>query len=562
MSEQLFTPSRTVDASTDVVVLGSGAAGLVAALAAADAGADVLLIEKADTIGGTTVLSGGVLWLPTNPLARESGIEDDRENALAYLNSLSHDMIRPEMAAAFVDGVAEVLSWLHMRTPLRLRLITGFPDYHPEKPGGLPGGGRSCEPELFSTALLAEWQSVLGGDVRRTLNHESPLGGATGFLPADVEAERSESSTEAAGRALVAALLRACLDRGIRPWTRARATRLIEENGTVVGVEVDSGGRSMMIRAGAVVLATGGFEYDPDLVRDFLRGPMRLPAGAPTNTGDGLLMAMRVGARLSNMREAWWVPVVDGAGLRPDGGNRVFLLLRERTLPRSVMVNKAGRRFVNEAVNYNAMGGALHEFDPVDFSYRNQPCWLVFDQGFVNAYGGFGTQPGGEMPSWVTRAATPAGLAALIGIDAAVLNQTLARWNRQVDAGHDDDFGRGDSAYDWWCGDRTTAPGPGATLGRLDQAPFYAVEVVASSLGTKGGPHTTVDGEVLHVDGNVVRGLYAAGNVMAGPTGMVYGGAGGTLGPAVVFGHRAGRHAAVTSLRGREQQRRDQPFAP
>ena len=157
----------------------------------------------------------------------------------------------------------------------------------------------------------------------------------------------------------------------------------------------------MVVRAGAVVLATGGFEYDDDLVRAFLRGPMREPAGVPSNTGDGLRMAMRVGAALGAMREAWWVPVVRLPGERADGGSNVQLVLRERTLPRSIVVNRSGRRFTNEAANYNALGGAFHTFDPGSFDYVNQPCWLVFDQGFVDAYGGFGTGPGGPAPSWL-----------------------------------------------------------------------------------------------------------------------------------------------------------------
>jgi hypothetical protein len=274
---------------------------------------------------------------------------------------------------------------------------------------------------------------------------------------------------------------------------------------------------------------------------------MREPAGVPSNTGDGLRMAMRVGAALGAMREAWWVPVVRLPGERADGGSNVQLVLRERTLPRSLVINRSGRRFTNEAANYNALGGAFHTFDPGSFDYVNQPCWLVFDQGFVDAYGGFGTGPGGPAPSWLTRADSIAELADDLGVPADTLAQTVDRWNGFVAQGHDDDFGRGDSAYDGWCGDRTQYPGVFATLGPVDQGPFYAVELIGSALGTKGGPLTTADGEVLDVDGAVIHGLYAAGNAMAAPTGMVYGGAGGTLGPALVFGYRAGRAAAAAS---------------
>jgi predicted oxidoreductase len=331
------------------------------------------------------------------------------------------------------------------------------------------------------------------------------------------------------------------------PRTAYRAVELITHSGRVTGVRLESADGPIEVCAGAVVLATGGFEFDSDLVRDFLRGPMRFPAGVPTNTGDGLRMAMRIGAKLGNMREAWWVPVVALPRSEAGAHQPVQLVLRERTLPRALMVNRTGRRFTNEAANYNALGGAFHEFDPTTFAYRNLPCWLVFDQGFIDRYGGFGAGPGGPAPDWVIRADNLAVLAERIGVPADALEATVARFNRLVAAGHDDDFLRGDSAYDGWCGDQSVYPAREATLGPLDTAPFYAVELHSSTLGTKGGPRTDIDGAVLDVDGRVIAGLFAAGNAMAGPTGMVYGGAGGTLGPALVFGYRAGRAAAKLS---------------
>ncbi|MGW0594678.1 FAD-dependent oxidoreductase [Streptosporangium sp. NPDC002607] len=528
----------------DVVVLGTGATGLVAALAAADSGATVGLFEKGDLIGGTTALSSGVVWIPANKYAAEAGVVDSREEALAYLDALSHGMILPELAEAFVDGGSELITWLESSTPLKLRLVPGFPDYHPEHAGGKPLGGRSLEPELFSFDQIEGWGERMIGTTRPMNVTETPIGGGTGILAAEVDAERRSHAIEGLGRALVGSLLKGCLDHGVEPVTGARATRLLVDGEKVIGVELQTAEGRVEVYAKAVILATGGFEYDDELVRDFLRGPMRKPAGVPTNTGDGLRMAMRLGARLGNMREAWWVPVAQLPGGRPDGGNNVLLVLRERTLPRSIMINRKGRRFTNEAANYNALGGAFHTFDPASFDYVNQPCWLVFDQGFVDAYGGFGVPAGGLAPEWVTRGEDLADLAGRIGVPAPALEATVTRWNKLVAAGHDDDFNRGDSAYDGWCGDRARYPGVMATLGPLDQGPYYAVELVTSTLGTKGGPRTDVDGAVLDVDGQTIPGLFAAGNVMAAPTGMVYGGAGGTLGPALVFGYRAGRAAA------------------
>lgn len=273
---------------------------------------------------------------------------------------------------------------------------------------------------------------------------------------------------------------------------------------------------------------------------------MVYPATVPTNTGDGLRMAMKVGARLGNMREAWWVPVCVLPGQENYGEQAVYLVLRERTVPGSIMVNRKGVRFTNEAANYNALGGSFHQLDPASFDYVNQPCWLVYDAGHVAEYGGFQLPPG-QAPEWAHRADSIPELAGKIGVDPDALTATVARWNDLVAQGRDADFGRGDSAYDGFVGDKRAYPGAASTLGPVDTAPFYAVELHISTLGTKGGPRTDIDGAVIDVDGNTIPGLYAAGNAMAGPTGMVYGGAGGTLGPALVFGYRAGRRAAVAT---------------
>lgn len=534
----------TQNPTIDVVVLGTGVAGLTAALAAADAGSTVGLYEKGHLVGGTTALASAVAWIPNNKYAAAAGVADSREDALAYLQSLSNGMILPELAEALVDTGPELIEWLETATPLQLRLVPGFPDYHPEHPGGKAQGGRSLEPELFSFDAIPGWGEKMVGTTRPMRVTETPIGGGTGIVDPAVLAERTERSIEGLGRALVGSLLKGCLDHQVEPQLEHRATGLIVEHGAVRGVAFDTPNGPLEVRADSVIIATGGFESDEALVRDFLRGPIRYPAGVPTNTGDGLRMAMRVGAMLGNMREAWWVPVVALPKQHPDDRQPVMLILRERTLPRSLMVNRYGRRFTNEAANYNALGGAFHQFDPSTFSYLNQPCWLVFDQGFVDQYGGFGAGPGGPVPDWVLRADDLDTLAGQIEVPSEELSRTVDRFNSLVASGHDDDFGRGDSAYDGWCGDRTRYPGTGATLGPLERGPYYAVELSSSTLGTKGGPRTDIDGAVLDVDGHVIPGLFAAGNAMAGATGMVYGGAGGTIGPALVFGYRAGRRAA------------------
>lgn len=531
--------------TADVVVLGSGAAGLTAALAAADSGASVTVLEKSGQLGGTTALSSGVVWLPVHALHPATSGGGARVAALDYLESLSVGMTRRALLEAFVDASADLVDWLHSRSQVRLRVVEGFPDYHPENPGGLPEGGRSLEPELVRTTRIGTWASNICGVPRRMLVAETPTGGGAGFIPDDELHRRRAEGVEGLGRALVVALLSDCLERGVEVRTSTPASRLAIEGGRVVGVHTDSG--ELVGARRGVVLATGGFEQDPDLARAFLRGPMDEPPGAATNTGDGLRMAMRAGAALGNMREAWWVPLTRLPEGDSYGGRGLHLVLRERTLPRSIIVNSAGRRFANEAGNYNALGGAFHQLDPARFAYANLPCWLLVDEEFVRRYGGFGAPVGAPLPSIAQAYDDVEALAHGIGAPPDALAGTIRRWNIHAARMEDPDFGRGRSAYDGWCGDQTQYPSPAATIGPLDEPPYYAIPLISSALGTSGGPLTDAAGAVLGLDGDVIPGLFAAGNVMAAPTGMAYGGAGGTLGPAMTFGMLAGRAAASSA---------------
>jgi succinate dehydrogenase/fumarate reductase flavoprotein subunit len=542
--------SEHVVVEHDVVVLGSGAAGLTAALAAAQTGADVAVFEKADLLGGSSAISGGVPWIPLNHHQDDAGIADSRDDALRYLASLAMDRMDPVMAAAFVDNGRETVQWLEDTTDLRFSLLPRYPDYHPENPGGKPDGGRSLDPGLFSFRQLGPWADRVARP-RRSAHlriTDTTLGGGTGYLPDDELRRRVDEDLRGCGNALVGPLLAALLACGVEPVVRARALDLVVEGGRVDGVRLEIDGTPTLVRAHrGVVLATGGFEWNQRLVADFLRGPMTAPAGVPTNTGDGLLMAMRAGAALSNMGQAWWVPAVKIPGDIAFGEQRSNLVNRERTLPGAVLVNAAGRRFADEATNYNALGGAFHQIDPVAFGYVNLPAWLVFDQAHADRYGSFGTPAGVPVADWITRADTVGDLARTVGIDPPGLEATLARWNAMVDAGHDDDFRRGDSAYDRWSGDGDHRFTRASTLGRIDTAPFYAVPVESGTLGTSGGPRIDVHGRVLDTHDQPIAGLYAAGNVAAAPTAMAYGGAGGTLGPILVFGRLAGLAAASSA---------------
>jgi succinate dehydrogenase/fumarate reductase flavoprotein subunit len=227
-----------------------------------------------------------------------------------------------------------------------------------------------------------------------------------------------------------------------------------------------------------------------------------------------------------------------------------FLLSGDRSRPRTIMVNGAGRRFSNEAANYNAFGGAFHQEDVTRFEYANLPCWLVFDAEYVRLYGSPGEGSAGVHAedtgpaSYLTSAPTLTALAEKLGIPAANLEETVERWNKQVAAGSDPDFGRGSSAHDRWWGDPAYKGQVRATLGPIDEPPYFALPVQSGGLGTKGGPRIDPDARVLDLDAQPIPGLYAVGNVAGSPFGMTYGGAGGTLGPAMVFAWLAGRHAA------------------
>lgn len=536
----------------DVVVLGTGAAGLSAAISAHDFGARVAVFEKGEKVGGTSAWSGGQVWIPNNRQMGELGKADSSEEAVTYLMSMSHGLIERPMAETFVATGPEMVSFMEENTPVEFVCVKDFPDYHPEQPGGKPGGGRTLECPPYSYHELGEWaERVNVGPYWPDLHmgvYETPLCQAIPKeIPADEKARRIENDERGMGLSLVGRLLKGCLDRGILPQTNSRAVELIVDDGRVKGVRVENEGGLSEVAADSVILATGGYEWDEELCRTFLRGPLHATVAVPTNTGDGLKMAMKAGAMLGNMREAWWMPIIEVPEDFYAPGKIMFSV--ERGLPGSIMINRKGRRFTNEAANYNAFGAAFHEQDVNSCSYANLPCWVIFNQSFYEKYGFasyYGTEltENGTPPSWVIAGDSIADLEQALEIPGGALEQTIEQWNRNVDNQLDPDFGRGESWFDRWWGDPAFRGTKAATLGRIEPGPYYAVEVKSGALGTKGGPRTDVDGQVLSLDGFPLKGLYAVGNVMASPMGMTYGGGGGTLGPGMVFGFRAGRHAA------------------
>ena len=533
-------PQPTCDRETDVVVLGSGAAGLTAALTASANGASVEIYEKASTVGGTTAVSGGIVWIPAH--RRMPDEELTVTDAMSYLQAQSLGSMDEDLVETFVRTGPVMLDFVEAHSDIEFEIAAGFPDYKPELPGGRPGGGRSLNAVPYDLSRLGEWSERITSFPADFSNV-----GIAAETRARLHASIDDPSGQicVAGTALVAGLLKGLLDAGVVPQTNCRATELIAEFGSVTGVRVECDGGNVTVGARrGVILGTGGFEWDASLVGAFLRGPMHGAVSPPNNTGDGLRMAMAHGADLANMGEAWWVPIVRIPGDTIDGRPRSRSVRLERTRPRSIIVNRAGKRFVNEAGEYNSMAGAFHYLDPRG-GYVNDPAWIVFDSLHLKRYGFLGVAPGDPVPQWFCQSADLAELGAQTGIDPQGLARTIEAWNRNVARDVDPDFGRGSSAYDGYWGDERAATLAGKTLGPIDSAPYYAVPVSIGAMGTKGGPRTDRDGRVLHVSGEPIPGLYAAGNAMAGVTGRAYGGAGGTLGPAMVFGFRAG-HVAAT----------------
>ena len=531
------------DDEVDVVVLGSGGAGLTAALTASVNGASVAIYEKAPTVGGTTAVSGGIVWIPAHDRSTDGPLPVS--DAVDYLQAQSLGYLDGDLVDTFVRTGPAMLDFVEQHSELRFSVAEGFPDYKPELPGGRPGGGRSLSAGPVDQGKLGAWRDRITSFPADFSNV-----GIDAETRARIHAVYDDPDADlcVAGTALIAGLLRGLLDRGIQPVTEARAVELIGAHTGIEGVRIgfnNTGGAGVHVRArSGVVLATGGFEWDTKLVEAYLRGPMRGAVSPPNNTGDGLRMAMAHGADLANMGEAWWVPIVQLPGDTIDGHPRSRSVRLERTRPRSVIVNRAGKRFLNEAGEYNSMAGAFQYLDP-KLGYANDPAWIVFDSVHLQRYGFLGVEPGAPAPEWFCESASLAELGAKTGIDAEGLAATLSRWNDNVADEIDPDFGRGSSAYDGYWGDNSAATPAGQTLGPLDTAPFYAVPVKIGAMGTKGGPRTDRDGRVLHVNGAPIPGLFAAGNAMGGVTGKAYGGAGGTLGPAMVFGYRSGYAAAT-----------------
>jgi 3-oxosteroid 1-dehydrogenase len=536
------------DMEADVVVLGSGGAAMTAAIAAYDFGAkNVVILEKTGMVGGTTAMSGGMLWIPGNHHQTEAGIEDSDEDIVAYLDALAPGALDPETLGAFMEKGPELIRYLADRTPVRFHAYADFPDYQPYMPGAKPDGGRSLDNEAFSFERLGKWAARVNPSKMAYPLRGSLMEAVAGTLTDEMLAEREAGDYRGLGQALAGSLFMAVLDRNIPVEFEKRARRLVKDGERVVGVIAeDANGKDFAVRARrGVVIATGGFEWNETLVKAFVRGPLTGPVSVPENEGDGLLMAIESGAQLGNMQDVYWMQSVLEYKPKSRAAKPNYLLgSDERARPGAILVNRFGKRFVNEAANYNAIGKTVVTFDAGRHEYANLPYWLILDQRYKDKYPLFTSMPGSDaIPEYLMKAETLEELAGIAGIDPDGLVATVERFNSMVKQGHDDDFNRGDNSYDnfYMWGD-ASFEAPYRTLGMIDEGPYYAVKMESGALGTAGGPKVNADAQVVDWHGNAIAGLYAAGNVMGSVLAGAYGGAGGTLGPGLTFGYIAGRH--------------------
>ena len=545
------------DHEYDVVVAGTGVAAFAAAVTAADEGLRVLMLESSDRWGGSSSMSGGGLWLPNNPLMQRDGAADSREEALAYLEETIGDAgpaTSRERKEAFVDGVAGFVTMAE-RLGMKFARAKDYPDYYPELPGGKIG--RAIESQPFDVHEIGEWWTTSRGQDGVPLPAmtddfwllsrawSTPAGmvrGAKVVFRTLGSALRRRQAV-GMGAAVASSFLAVALRLGVTVWLSAPVEDLEVADGRVVGVRTTKGGRQLRIGARrGVVLGGGGFDHNTEW-RQRLQGvDGSASSGSRSNLGGAIEVAQRIGAAVDLMEDAWWGGSIPSA--TPDGA--ASFLVSERSMPFTIIVDGAAQRFANESESYVDLGHHMLEHSAtVPGKY-----WMVSDARFARRYlRSFVMDPAATKAmaaaGLLVKAPSIADLAVGIGVDALALKATVDRFNGFARTGIDQDFGRGNSAYDRYYSDPLVRPNP--NLGPLEKGPFTAVQLVPGDLGTKGGLVTDADARVLREDGSVIEGLYSAGNNSASVMGRTYPGPGSTLGPAAVFGHLAGKHLAAAT---------------
>lgn len=549
-----MSAGRGWDHEYDLVIVGSGGGGMTAALTAHDAGISALIVEKGKRFGGSTAVSGGGIWIPNNPTLRAHGHDDSRESIRAYLDRLTEGRVPGARLDAFIDNGPAAMELIGKSRWMKFFWTKGYSDYHPEYEGGRPLG-RSIEAKPFDTRKLGEdekyqrpnsMKGPLGLWITAKDYHDLAMAKRTwaGRRASLVAAWRVSSNMvrrrhmATGGRALAARLRMALKDAGVPLWLKTAMTELVtDEDGRVTGIVATRDGETVRIRGRrGVLLATGGFDHNQEMRDKYLPkgGQEDFAMGARELTGDGILAGERLGAALDLMDDAWWMPAVR----HPAGA--VIPLLSERCIPRSVIVGRDGKRFTNESAPYVNF---VH--DQLDGGHV--PCWFVMDAKARARYPFAQILPGAPIPQAfydkgiAFKADSLEELAGKIGVPADALAETVRKFNEYARAGRDPEFGRGDSAYDRYYGDPNLK---NPNLDVIEGGPYHAFRMEVGDLGTKGGLVSDEHARVLREDGSVIEGLYVTGNSSASVMGNEYAGPGATIGPSIVFGYIAARHAA------------------
>jgi 3-oxosteroid 1-dehydrogenase len=541
------------DEEADFVIAGSGGGSMAAGIYLKSIGKQPLILEKTDKIGGSTAMSGGVIWIPNHPLQAEAGVEDSLDAGRRYMNAtIGNDAgpgSTPARKEAYLQAGPRMVSFLQ-KMGMKFIRADGWADYYDDLDGGSPRSRSLGAPmldardmgPLFDKLRLGPMAMPLPTDKIRqiTLATRTVSGMWEGvkLLMRIRKTKKTGKPILSFGGSLQGRMLMLADQYGVPIRTNTGVVELVEENGRITGVVAEHAGKTIRIRAReGVLINAGGFSRNQAMREKY--GPK--PATTewtnanPGDTGEMIEIAEKHGAALDLMDQAWWVPAT-----LPPGGTP-YMHNTDISKPHCIIVGQNGKRIMNESQSYMANGQALYA--------AGVPAWAIIDSRHRKRYA-WGTQPpGATPPEWessgfMIKADTIEALAAKIGIAPAALQAEVARFNGFCKTGKDLDFHRGERAYDNWFGDPWSKPNP--NLGSIAKPPFMAFKMLPGDVGTSGGIVTDEYARVLRADGSVIPGLYATGNSTASVMGRCYPGAGASIGASFVFAWLAAHHAAGT----------------
>ena len=553
-----------MDESFDFVIVGSGGGSMCAALLISSLGKRPLILEKTDLIGGSTAMSGGVMWIPNNRFMAAAGVEDSYDKAATYLDTLAGPDAADvpggtrERRLAYLSEAPRMIDFLVDRG-IKLQRISYWPDYYDELPGGTEAG-RTVTAEIFNADELGEWKQRLRPNYLQlpaTLDEamKVPRFRTTGLgkkmmlkiALRGIGAMLTGKHYITAGAALQGRMLQAALKADVPIRTNAGVKRLLtDEAGRVTGVVAMIDGEERHIGAHhGVLINAGGFARNQRMRDIYQPGTSAEWTNAnPGDTGEIIEEAMRIGAAIAQMDEMVGAQIA----LPPGRAELLPMVQGDVSSPHSIIVDQTGVRYMREAQSYMKFCQEMFARDKIAPAV---PSWLVLDSQFLRKYMLAGTMPGTRKPkSWhesgfLKRGTTIAELATACAMNPATLTASVERFNGFVRNGNDEDFHRGERAYDRYLGD--SGHKSSASLGAIDQGPFYAVQIYPGDVGTYGGIVTDCNARVLREDGSVISGLYATGTSTASVMGRSYPGAGSSLGPSFTFGYVAAKHALNAS---------------